>query len=174
MLCPQCQQGVQVTELKGGVCPYCGFPCAELERRVRAIQVLLGAFLVSTLAYGGVAAFLELVRGPLATDAARCSGQTLGIALLGGTIGVFLVGLSRERRALARASLEGYQHLVLVLTATAEVPAICGLMMYLLAGSLPGMVAFLAVSWALLIRLGLHLPRILHGITECLRTCARQ
>lgn len=170
MLCPQCQQGVQVTELRGGVCPYCGFPCAELERRVRVIQVLLGAFFVSTLAYGAVAAVLELVVGYRAPGLGGASEQTLGIALLGASAGVFVVSLQLEQRALAAPTLLGYQRLVVLLAAMAEVPALCGIVMYLLAGSLPWMVAFLAVSWALLIRLGLHLPRILHGITDCLRT----
>ncbi len=32
------------------------------------------------------------------------------------------------------------------------------------------MVGFLAVSWALFVRLGLRLPVILRGITDCLRT----
>ena len=121
-------------ELRGGL-PALRLSCAELERRVRAIQVLLGAFWSRRWPTGGVAAFLSW-RGPLAPDAARCSGQTLGIALLGGTSACFWSDLT-ERRA-REGPIEGYQHLVLVLTATAEVPAICGLMMYLLAGSLPG------------------------------------
>jgi len=170
MLCPQCQQGVRSHELRGGVCPYCGFPCEELERRVRTIQVLLSAFFASTLIYGALAAFLELVAGYRAPGLGGLSEQTLGIALLGASAAVFVGSLWLEGRALQTPSLEGYQRLVLLLAAMAEIPAICGLMMYLLAGSLPWMVAFLAVSWALLIRLGLHLPRILHGITDCLRT----
>lgn len=169
MLCPQCQQGVQARELRGGVCPYCGFPCAELERRVRVIQVLLSAFFLSTLIYGAVAAFLELVVGYQAPGLGGLSEQTLGIVLLGASAGVLVLSLQLEQRALATPSLEGYVRLAVLLAAMAEVPALFGFAMYLLAGSLPWMVGFLAISWALLIRLGLHLPRILHGITDCLR-----
>lgn len=169
MLCPQCQQGVQGAELRDGACPYCGFPCATLERRVRVIQVMISAFFASTLVYGALAGFLELVVGYQAPGVAGLSEGTLGLILLGSSVAILLVSVNLEGRALRADSVPGYVRTVMLLAAMAEIPAICGIVMYLVTGSLPWMVGFLAASWALLIRLGLHLPRILQGMADCLR-----
>ncbi len=169
MLCPQCQQGVRQDELAAGKCPYCGFPCAEFNARVRAIQVILFALFASTLVYGVLVAIMELVVGyrpPGIGD----GEPVLGMALMGASAGVFVASLVFERRAAGLATLATCTRMMLVLAAMAELPAVFGLVMYLVAGSLPWMVGFLAVSWALFVRLGLRLPVILRGITDCLRT----
>ncbi len=167
MRCPQCQQ--EVRELREGACPYCGFPCGEFHRRVTQIQVILFALFASTLLYGIIAAILELVVGYRAPGPATMEPM-LGGVLTGVTAAMFVVSLAFERRALEKATLDSYTRTVVILGAMAEVPAVLGLVMFLVIGSLPWMVAFLAVSWALFIRLGLKLPHILRGITECLRT----
>lgn len=169
MLCPQCRQGVRTEELRVGACPYCGFPCAEFHRRVGHIQLILAALFGSTLIYGIIVAVLELsvgYRAPGLGDAEF----VIGMALMGATAGIVGASIMFERRTRGAATLETWQQTVLILGAIAEAPAVFGLAMYLLAGSLQWMVLFLMVSWALLIRLGMQLPRILRGMTDCLRT----
>lgn len=167
MRCPQCQQ--EVGELRGEACPYCGFLCGEFHRRVTQIQVVLFALFASTLLYGSIAAVLELVADYQAPVPVTME-PTLGTALAGVTAAVFVISLVFEGRGLEQATLDAYTRTVIILGAMAEVPAILGLVMFLVIGSLPWMVGFMAVSWALFIRLGLKLPQILRGITECLRT----
>ena len=166
MLCPQCQQGVP--ELRGEACPYCGFPCAEFDRRVRVIQIMLFALFASTLIYGGLVAFLELATRyqPLGLGE---SEPIVGTAFLIVAAVAFLASLAFERNALEHGTLDSYARTVIILAAIAELPAMFGLVMYLLAGSLPWMVVFLAASWVLFLRLGTRLPWILRGITDCLR-----
>ena len=169
MLCPQCQQGVQTEELEAGRCPYCGFPCAELHRQVNYVQLILAVLFGTTLLYGILVVVLELVydyRAPGLGD----HEFTLGMALLGATAGVFIASVMFERRATEPGKLGRYTRIFLVLGAVAELPAFFGLVMYLLTGSLQWMVLFLLICWALLIRLGLRLPQLLQGITDCLRT----
>ena len=169
MLCPQCQQGVQTRELRGGACPYCGFPCEELDRRVSHIQVILAALFASTLIYGIIVAVLELYVGYEAPNAGR-SDVVFGTALMGAAAGIFVASLVFERRTRAAMTIERWQQTMIILGAIAEMPAIFGLLMYLLFGSLQWMVIFLGVSWVLMIRLGMKLPAALRGIAECLRT----
>ncbi len=166
MLCPQCRQ--EVHEFRGGACPYCGFPCVEFDRRVRVIQVILFALFASTLLYGGLVAILELVVRYRAPDLGEVE-QIAGTGLLLIAAVAFMVSLAFERSALTHGTLESYTRAVVILAAIAELPAVFGLVMYLLAGSLPWMVAFLAASWVLFIRLGTRLPGVLRGITDCLR-----
>jgi hypothetical protein len=169
MLCPQCQQGVQKRELAAGACPYCGFPCEDFSRRVTHIQAILAALFGSTLIYGIIVAVLELYTGyepPGLGD----TEFILGMALMGLTAGVVAASIMFERRTRGAETLATWQQMTIILGAIAEAPAVFGLVMYLLTGSLPWMVLFLAVSWALMIRLGLQLPRILRGMTDCLRT----
>ncbi len=167
MRCPQCRQEVQ--ELRGEACPYCGFPCAEFDRRVRVIQVILFALFMSTLLYGVLVAILEMVVRYRPAGLGEVE-HVVGGAMLGAAAGVFLASLAFERRALEAATLDSYAHTVIILAAIAELPAVFGLVMYLLAGSLPWMVVFLAASWVLFLRLGTRLPLVLRGITDCLRT----
>lgn len=169
MLCPQCQQGVQNLELAAGACPYCGFPCEEFQRRVNLIQAILAALFGSTLIYGIVVAVLELYVGYNAPGLGD-NEFILGMALMGLSAGIVAASIMFERRTRGAETLEIYQQTIIILGAIAEAPAVFGLVMYLVAGSLPWMVLFLLVSWALLIRLGLKLPVILRGVTDCLRT----
>lgn len=169
MLCPQCQQGVQTEELEEGKCPYCHFPCAELHRRVNYVQIILAALFGSTLIYGVVVVLLELrydYRAPGLGD----SEFIVGMALMGATAGLLAASLLFERRAQDVATLGTYTRMIILLGVIAEAPAIFGLVMYLLSGSLQWMVLFLVVCWAMIIRLGLRLPTILHGMADCLRT----
>ncbi|NLO06608.1 MAG: hypothetical protein GX131_12350 [candidate division WS1 bacterium] len=168
MLCPQCQQGVQNEELAAGACPWCGFPCDEFHRRVSLIQLVLGALFASTLIYGVIVAVLELTvryQPPGLGDAEF----VLGMALMGATAGLAVASIMFDRRARGRETIETHQRMVIILGAIAEAPAIFGLVMYLLAGSLQWMVLFLLVSWALMIRLGTRLPHVLRGMRDCLR-----
>lgn len=169
MLCPQCQQGVQNDELAAGACPYCGFACAQFQRAVRQIQLVLGALFISTLIYGIIVAVMELYTGYEAPGLGDAE-FILGMALMGASGGLLGASMLFERRVRGAETLQRYQQTVLILGAIAEAPAVFGLLMYLLAGSLQWMVLFLIVSWALMIRLGLKLPVILRGMTECLRT----
>ncbi|MFW5866833.1 MAG: hypothetical protein ACOCX2_03390 [Armatimonadota bacterium] len=169
MLCPQCQQGVQNEELAAGACPYCGFECAQFEAAVRKIQMVLAALFGSTLIYGVIVAVLELYVGYEASGLGA-NELILGMALVGMSAGIVAASVMFERRVRGAETLATWEQTVLILGAIAEAPAVFGLVMYLLTGSLPWMVLFLALSWALLIRLGLKLPRILRGMTDCLRT----
>lgn len=169
MLCPQCQQGVQTRELDEGRCPYCRFPCAELHRRVNHVQMILGAIFISTLVYGVVVVMLELWRGYEAPGLGEAE-TVIGMALIGASAGLLMASILFERRVGDDASLDNYSQMLVILGAIAEVPAVFGLLMYLLAGSIQWMVIFLVLCWAMLIRLGLRLPKILHGMTDCLRT----
>jgi len=169
MLCPQCQQGVQNEELRRGACPYCGFACEEFQGRVNQIQLILGALFVSTLIYGIIVAVMELYVGYEAPGLGNAE-FILGMALMGASGGILGASILFERRARGAETIDTYQQTVLILGAIAEAPAVFGLLMYLLAGSLQWMVLFLVVSWALMIRLGMKLPIILRGMTECLRT----
>ena len=169
MLCPQCQQGVQPEEFAEGACPYCKFPCAELNRRVNHVQMILGVLFASTLVYGIAVVVLELWVGYQAPGLGDAE-FLVGMALLGASAGIVAASVMFERRVGRVTSLDTYSRMLLILGAIAEVPAVFGLVMYLLAGSLPWMVLFLLVCWAMLIRLGLRLPKILQGMTECLRT----
>ncbi|MGI5820171.1 MAG: hypothetical protein ACOX9R_18960 [Armatimonadota bacterium] len=169
MLCPQCQQGVQNAELAAGACPYCGFACEQFERAVRQIQIVLAALFGTTLLYGVLVAVLELQFG---YEAAGLGDNELvaGMALMGASAGIIAASVMFERRTRGSQTLARWRQMVLILGAIAEAPAVFGLVMYLLTGSLPWMVLFLALSWALMIRLGMQLPRILRGMTDCLRT----
>jgi F0F1-type ATP synthase membrane subunit c/vacuolar-type H+-ATPase subunit K len=169
MLCPQCQQGVQDAELAAGACPYCGFACEEFQKRVNMIQIILAALFGSTLIYGVIVAVLELYAG---YEAPGLGGNEmiLGMALVGCSAGIVAASFMFERRTRGAETLRTWQQTTIILGAIAEAPAIFGLIMYLIAGSLPWMVLFLGISWALMIRLGLKLPLILRGMTDCLRT----
>jgi len=169
MLCPQCQQGVQRDELAAGACPYCGFACEQFQRAVRQIQLILGALFFSTLIYGIIVAVMELYAGYEAPGLADAE-FILGMALMGASGGLLGASMLFERRTQGAETMRRYQQTILILGAIAEAPAVFGLLMYLLAGSLQWMVVFLLISWALMIRLGLKLPIILRGMTECLRT----
>jgi len=169
MLCPQCRQGVQTEELRAGACPYCGFPCEEFHRRVGHIQLILAALFGSTLIYGIIVAVLELSVGYRAPELGDAE-FVIGMALMGATAGIVGASIMFERRTQGAKTLETWQQTALILGAIAEAPAVFGLVMYLLAGSLQWLVLFLMVSWALLVRLGMQLPRILRGMTDCLRT----
>lgn len=168
MLCPQCQQSVQRDELVEGKCPYCAFPCGEFNRRLNTVQVILAAIFGSTLIYGIVVAVLELHVGYQAPGLGQ-NEAVVGMALMGASLGVVVASIMFERRALEAQTLEAYTRLAIILGAIAEAPAVFGLVMYLLAGSMVWLVSFLAVSWALFLRLGLRLPTILRGMAECLR-----
>ncbi len=169
MLCPQCQQGVQDAELDAGACPYCGFPCEELSRRLNQVQAILAVLFGSTLVYGVLVAVLELYVGYQAPGVGE-NEFILGMALIGLTAGLVAASVMFERRTADTETLATHRQTMVILSVIAEAPAIFGLAMYLLTGSLPWMVVFLAISWALLIRLGTQLPRILRGMTDCLRT----
>ena len=169
MLCPQCQQGVQNAELRAGACPYCGFACEEFQQRVNLIQTILAALFGSTLIYGIVVAVLELYAGYRAPGIGD-NEFILGMALMGASAGIVGASVLFERRVRGAETLRTYQQTVIILGAIAEAPAVFGLVMYLLTGSLPWMVLFLGLSWVLLIRLGLKLPMVLRGMTDCLRT----
>ncbi len=169
MLCPQCQQGVQTEELDAGACPYCGFPCRELDRRVNQVQLILAALFLSTLAFGIVVLLLEMWVDWQPTGLGDHE-FIVGMALMGASVGIIAASIRFERRLQEQESIDTYSHMVRILGLIAEIPAIFGLVMYLLTGNLPWMVVFLLVCWIMLIRLGTRLPVILHGITDCLRT----
>jgi len=169
MLCPQCQQGVQKQELAAGACPYCGFDCEQFEAALRKIQMVLAALFGSTLIYGILVAVMELYVGYEAPGIGDAE-LILGMALVGMSGGILAASIMFERRTQGAETLATWEQTVIILGAIAEAPAVFGLVMYLLAGSLPWMVLFLGISWGLLIRLGLKLPVILRGMTDCLRT----
>lgn len=169
MLCPQCQQGVQSSELRAGACPYCGFPCEDFNAAVRQIQLVLAALFGSTLIYGIIVAVLELYVGYEPPGLGE-NEFILGMALAGMSAGIIAASIMFERRTEGAKTLRTWQQTILVLGAIAEAPSVFGIVMYLLTGSLQWMVLFLALSWALLIRLGMKLPVILRGMTDCLRT----
>ncbi len=169
MLCPQCRQPVQEEELTNGECPYCGFPCEEFSRRLTVVQVILAALFLSTLVLGVVVAFLELQVGYHAPGLGT-SEFVLGMALMGASVGILFASLRFEARARDAETLQTYKRMIIILAGIAEMPAVFGLVMYMLAGSLQWMVMFLLVSWALMIRLGLRLPDILRGMVNCLST----
>ena len=167
MLCPQCQQGAQ--DLAGDACPHCGFPCAEFTRRVRHVQVVLTAIFACTLVFAAIVAFLELYTDYRPAASARHT-QLMAWMLVGVVVVEFVVALFLERRYLQQHTLDAYARAITVLGALAQAPAIFGLLLYLLSGSIQWMVIFLAISWAEFLWLGSRLPRILRGITDCLRT----
>ena len=164
MKCPRCQQHMERMP-ESGICPYCSYPCAEYHRRITVIQVVVGALFLSTLLYGGLAGFLELIGGfqPMAPDLPE---TVLAVTLLAVTVAALMASGFMERAALAESSPAAVLQAALVLGAAAEVPAMAGLVMCLLTGSLAWMAAFIGASWALFLRLGLRLPLYLQRISE--------
>ncbi len=167
MTCPGCgQQFEQPGEQ--GECPFCGYPCAEYQRHVTMIQIIVGAVFASTLVYGGMVAFLELVvQYRPAYDPA--SDKIFGAALLLLSLVLLIVSLRFEQGALAKQDPPSLRQAVILVAALAEVPAIWGLLMYLLFGSIQWLVVGMTLSWALFFRLGTRLPLYLHRISQHLK-----
>lgn len=165
MICPRCQQAVE--HLSEGLCPYCKYPCAQFHRKVTTVQVVLGAIFASTLVYGAVVAILELAvdyRPP----GTGVSEHLLGVALLvlSGTP-VTLVWVVASRRA-GSGDPDQMQTGLIMMAAAAETPAVCGLVAYLVVGSLMWFVIMLGVSWLLFLRLGMSLPEYLNTIKDAI------
>ena len=167
MTCPGCaQQFDQPGEQ--GQCPFCGYPCAAYQRYVTITQIIVGAVFASTLIYAGIVAAIEL------TEALPLPGPTveetpLGVALLLASVVVLAVSVVVERAMLEKREPMAVQRAAIVLAAVAEAPAVFGLALYLLSGSIQWFVAFIAVSWAFFLRLGLRLPAYLHQISQELK-----
>ena len=97
----------------------------------------------------------------------RTSPTTIfGATLLLLSYVLFIASLRFERAALARQDPPSLRQAVIVLAAMAEVPAIWGLLMYLLFGSIQWLVVGMVISWALFFRLGVRLPVYLHHISQ--------
>ena len=167
MTCPQCAQQFEQPG-EQGQCPFCGYPCAEYQRRITQMQVVLAAIFLSTLIYAGLAAALELT-GALRPLMPSVPQTPLAAALLGVAVGLVIVSGFVERTVLATATADAVQRAALILAAVAEAPAVFGLVIFLLTGSLVWMAAFIGVSWLLFLRLGLRLPVYLHRISEYLK-----
>ena len=101
MTCPGCGQEFEQPR-EEGQCPFCGYPCADYQRYVTMTQIIVGAVFASTLVYGGLVAFLELVvhYRPASYDPA--SVNMFGVSLLLVSLVLLIVSLRLERAALAR------------------------------------------------------------------------
>ena len=168
MTCPGCGQEFEQPR-EEGQCPFCGYPCAEYQRYVTMTQIIVGAVFASTLVYGGLVAFLELVvhYRPASYDPA--SVNMFGASLLLVSLVLLIVSLRSERATLAKQDPPSLQRGVTMLAALAEVQAIWGLLMYLLSASIQWLVAGMVISWALFFRLGLRLPVYLRRISQHLK-----
>ena len=171
MTCPGCAQQFEQPG-EQGQCPYCGYPCAAYQRYVTITQVIVGVVFASTLVYGGLVAFLELVvqYRPVSYPT---SERIFGGALLLLSFVLLIVSLRFERAGLAKGDAPSLQRGVTMLAALAEVPAMWGLLIYLLFGSMQWLVVGMAISWALFFRLGVRLPVYLHRISQELRTAGK-
>lgn len=163
MLCPRCQQ--LLVQMREGKCPLCDYPCAGFYRRVKAVQVMVGAIFASTLTYGVVVAVLELVVGYQA-PATGIPEHVLGGALLvaAGTVALLLWKMGTGM--LAAGNVDAAQRGFALLAACAELPAVSGLLLYLLTGSIVWFVILLGASWAFFLRLGVTLPEHLNRLRE--------
>jgi len=167
MTCPGCTQ--QFEQPGGqGQCPFCGYPCAAYQRYVTVTQIIIGVVFASTLVYGGIVAFLELAVQYQPTAPAELQ-RFFGAALLSVSFVVLIASLRIERAILAKEDPLSLQRATTVLAAAAEAPAIFGFVMYLLFGSIQWLVASMAISWALFLRLGVRLPVYLHRVSEYLK-----
>jgi hypothetical protein len=167
MVCPGCAQRFEQAG-EEGKCPYCGYPCAEYQRQVTSMQVVLGAIFASTLVYAGLVAFLELVarrEPPMAPDLAWVAG----LALIVVSAGAVVASLVMEPAVLAGGDLASVRKAAALLAVAAETPTVSGVLFYLLTGSIQWFVVSLGVSWVLFIRLGVRLPSYLQRISEHLR-----
>ena len=166
MICPRCQQ--QAEELTDeGRCPYCRYPVADYHRQITMVQIVLGAIFGSTLIYGVVVAVLELAVGYRPTGAGEPSNIFVG-GLLVALLGVVVFFRRAEARALSASEPPAMRSALVVAAALAEAPAIYGLLMYLLFGSIMWFAIFVGASWLLFLRLGMSLPQYLNTLRDAL------
>ena len=165
MICPRCQQGVQ--QLSDGLCPYCQYPCGEFHRKVTAVQMVLGAIFASTLVYGAVVAILELAV-EYTPPGDGLPEHVLGTALLVASVMPALVLWRLAAGSLSAGDPDQMQRGLIMMAAGAETPAVCGLVAYLVAGSLMWFVILLGVSWLLFLRLGMSLPEYLNTMRDAI------
>ncbi len=97
------------------------------------------------------------------------SDKIFGAALLLLSLVLLIVSLRFEQGALAKQDPPSLRQAVILVAALAEVPAIWGLLMYLLFGSIQWLVVGMTLSWALFFRLGTRLPLYLHRISQHLK-----
>ncbi len=163
MICPRCQQSVM--QLSEGLCPYCGYPYAEFRRRIVVVQALVGAIFASTLIYGAVVAVLELA-AHYRPHLAGVPEHLLGAVLLLAAVGPVLVLWKVGGELLASGGVQQAQRGLVLMAAGSELPAVNGLLAYLLSGSVMWFALLLGVSWLCFLRLGLALPAYLSSLRD--------
>ena len=166
MICPSCQQRVD-PKAGEGTCPYCRYPCREFHLQVTLTQTIIWAIFALTLVYGALVAVLELAVGY------RPAGGTAASNLFGGLLLVPLLGIviffkRAQAKAVSASEPSAMRSALTVAAALAEAPAIYGLLMYLLSGSIMWFTIFLGVSWLLFLDLGLRLPEYLNRMKDAI------
>ena len=166
MICPSCQQRVDPA-VGDGACPYCRYPCRQFHLQVTMTQVVIWAIFALTLVYGALVAVLELAVGY------RPAGGTAASNLFGGLLLVPLLGIviffkRAQAKAVSASEPSAMRSALTVAAALAEAPAIYGLLMYLVSGSIMWFTIFLGVSWLLFLDLGLRLPEYLNRMKDAI------
>ena len=165
MICPSCQQRVD-PKAGEGTCPYCRYPCREFHLQVTLTQTIIWAIFGTTLIYGALVAVLELAVGY------RAGGATPNNVFIGGllvaSLGIVIFFKRAQAKAVSAAEPSAMRHALTVAAALAEAPAIYGLLMYLLSGSIMWFTIFLGVSWLLFLDLGLRLPEYLNRMKDAI------
>ena len=166
MICPRCQQQAEKLADEGR-CPYCRYPVADYQRQITTVQVILGAIFTSTLVYGVLVAVMELVV-EYTPPAGDISANVLGGALLVAS----LIPLVLLRKLAGQKTESGdstaMKRGLMMKAAAAEAPAVCGLAVYFVTGSVMWFAILLGASWLLFLRLGMDLPRYLNTIKDAL------
>ena len=88
--------------------------------------------------------------------------------LLVALLGIVVFFRRAEARALSADEPSAMRSALIVAAALAEAPAIYGLLMYLLFGSIMWFAIFVGASWLLFLRLGMSLPQYLNTIQDAL------
>lgn len=166
MICPRCQQQAEGLADEGR-CPYCQYPLADYHRQITMVQVVLGVLFSSTLAYGVVVAVMELVV-EYTPPAGDISANVLGGALIAASLMPVALLRNAARRKTESGDSAAMKRGLMMMAAAAEAPAVSGLAVYFVTGSLMWFAILLGVSWLLFLRLGMDLPQYLNTIRDTL------
>ena len=166
MTCPRCQQQAEKLSDEGR-CPFCSYPVAEYQRQITMVQIVLGVILSSTLTYGFIVAVLELAIKYTA-PAGNIPANLLGGALLLASLLPILLLRKRASGMVSGGDSATMKRGLMMMAAASETPAVCGLVVYLVTGSIMWFAILLGVSWMLFLRLGMGLPQYLNTIKDAL------
>lgn len=153
MICPRCQAPVGADLC----CLQCRLDLAPFRRHLGLLYLLSFCFFASTLVYGGLVYWLDTRHLARAVSAAPAA---LPYALLVVAVLLFGAAVKVGQRLPETTGLGALQRLFTVRLALVEAIAVCGLVTYLLLGSLQWFASFLTLSLLGFLFVGAQMPAV--------------